>query len=438
MKERFLQQLHDHTFTVGIVGLGYVGLPLVQAFARQDLSVLGLDIDEQKVTALKQGRSYIEHIPATDLKRFFVDQEIADASTDFSRAAECQAILICVPTPLDQHRDPDLSYIESTGEALAPHLREGQLICLESTTYPGTTEEVLVPILERHSGLQAGRDFFVAYSPEREDPNNKDFNTTTIPKVVGGLDADSRDVACALYQTIIKETVPVSSCRVAEATKLMENIFRCVNIALVNEMKVVLEPMGIDIYEVIDAAKTKPFGFMPFYPGPGLGGHCIPIDPFYLSWKAREYDQTARFIELAGEVNTGMPTYVIQKTIEAMNEEGLCLNGNRILLVGLAYKGNVDDLRESPTFVIWEELVKRQALVDYYDPHIAQVHRTREHPQFAGTRSRTLEQISAEPYDCMIICTAHNRVDHEALKAHTKVIVDTRGVLAQGPGVYRA
>ncbi len=439
MKNELLQKfLSRRDFTAGIVGLGYVGLPLVEAFAECGVKVLGFDIDDGKIEKLKRGESYIAHIDGARLHRYFVEEGCADATTDFSRAGECDAILICVPTPLDKHREPDISYVVGTARAIGPHLRPGQLVSLESTTYPGTTDEVLAPILTELSGLTIGSDLFIAYSPEREDPNNKDFSTRTIPKVVGGIDAPSLELAIALYDTIIQQTVPVSSCRVAEATKLMENIFRCVNIALVNEMKIVLEPMGIDIYEVIDAAKTKPFGFMPFYPGPGLGGHCIPIDPFYLAWKVREYQQTARFIELAGEVNTGMPAFVVRKTIEAMNQHGLCLKDSRILLVGLAYKGNVDDDRESPTYVIWEALEKHQAKVDYYDPHIAAVRKNREHPQFAGIQSRTLEQVAANPYDAIIVCTAHKSVDHEAMARHATVVVDTRAVVGDAPHVHRA
>jgi UDP-N-acetyl-D-glucosamine dehydrogenase len=330
-----------------------------------------------------------------------------------------------------------MSYIEATAEALGPHVRKGQLFSLESTTYPGTTDDVLKPILERLSGCCAGNDFFLAYSPEREDPNNKEFSTSTIPKVVGGLDTASLEMACALYDTVICRTVPVSSNATAEATKLVENIFRSVNIALVNELKMVFSKMGIDVWEVIEAAKTKPFGYMPFYPGPGLGGHCIPIDPFYLTWKAREFDCPTRFIELAGEINTFMPAYVIEQTMEAMNSRGILMKGSRILLVGLAYKKNVDDLRESPTFKLWDLLLRKGADVKYYDPFCPEVPRLREYPQFQGVKSVTLDGIGE--YDTVIIATAHDGVDHDAIAAQAKLVVDTRNAVRKSaPNVVKA
>ena len=441
-KDETLGKIHAREACVGIVGLGYVGLPLLIEFSKAGFPVVGLDIDEHKVETLKAGECYIKHIPSEAVSAAFVSDAgqpaRADATTDFARAAQCDALLICVPTPLSRHRDPDLSYVESTAEQLAPHLKAGQLVVLESTTYPGTTEEVLVPILEEGSGLKAGADFFVAYSPEREDPNNTQHSTATIPKVVGGLTPDSLAVARALYDAVICETVPVSSCRTAEATKLMENIFRCINIALVNELKMVFSAMDIDVWEVVRAARTKPFGFMPFYPGPGLGGHCIPIDPFYLTWKAREYGIPTKFIELAGEINTGMPSYVVQRTLLALNDRGKSIRGCRVLLVGLAYKKNVDDDRESPTYELWEELLALGADVDYYDPYCPEVRPSRKHVGFAGTRSREWEDIAGNGYDVALISTAHDNVDHDAIARMVDLCVDTRGICSGGENVVKA
>jgi len=442
MRDAAVDRIRQREACVGIVGLGYVGLPLLIEFSKAGFPVVGLDIDERKVEMLKAGECYIRHIPSEAIAAAFLGEtaegKSADATTDFARAAECDALLICVPTPLSRHRDPDLSYVGNTAEQLAPHLKSGQLIVLESTTYPGTTEDVLVPILEKGSGLKAGADFFVAYSPEREDPNNAQHSTATIPKVVGGLTADSLAVAQTLYDAVICETVPVSNCRTAEATKLMENIFRCINIALVNELKMVFSEMDIDVWEVIRAAQTKPFGFMPFYPGPGLGGHCIPIDPFYLTWKAREYGIPTKFIELAGEINTAMPSYVVQRTLLALNDRGKSIRGSRILLVGLAYKKNVDDDRESPTYELWEELLGLGAEVDYYDPYCPEVRPSRRHAQFAGTRSCSWEDIAAGGYDVVLIATAHDSVDHDALARMVDLCVDTRGVCAGGENVVKA
>jgi UDP-N-acetyl-D-glucosamine dehydrogenase len=361
----------------------------------------------------------------------------ARATTDFAAARECDALLICVPTPLTHHREPDLSYVTKTAAQLAPALRAGQLVCLESTTYPGTTEDELIPILEQGSGLKAGRDFFVAYSPEREDPNNRDFGTATIPKVVGGFDPDSLAAACALYGAVICRTVPVSTCRAAEATKLMENIFRSVNIALVNELKLVFTEMDIDIWEVVNAARTKPFGFMPFYPGPGLGGHCIPIDPFYLTWKAREYGIATRFIELAGEINTHMPDYVVQRTLLALNERGRTLKDCRLLLVGLAYKKNVDDDRESPSYALWKKFRDRGAAVSYFDPYCPAVPSKREHADLAGLPSCKWEEIEGS-FDVAVVATAHDNVDHDALAERVPLVIDTRGVCTPRDNVVRA
>ncbi len=442
MKAALLEAIRQHRAIVGVVGLGYVGLPLLLEFARRGFTVIGFDTDPAKIRKLKGGESYIRHIDTTAVAEMFAPPDgarpRADATPDFARARECDAILICVPTPLTAHRDPDLTYVEATGRALSPHLRQGQLIVLESTTYPGTTEDVLAPLLEAESGLRAGQDFHVAFSPEREDPNNSQYRTATIPKVVGGLTPDCLEVAQALYDQVITRTVPVSSCRAAEATKLMENIFRGVNIALVNELKTVFTEMGIDIWEVVQAASTKPFGYMPFYPGPGLGGHCIPIDPFYLTWKAREYGVTTKFIELAGEINTAMPKYVIHRTLLALNARGRALKDARVLLVGLAYKKNVDDDRESPTYVLWEELLKHGAVVDYYDPFCPVVRPSREHGAFAGIASRTWEDVAANGYDVAIVSTAHDGVDHDALAAWAGTVVDTRGVCKPAPNLIKA
>jgi len=391
-----------------------------------------------EIESLTAGKTYIRHINEQHIRSRITDNSKSFVTTDFTRLSECDALLICVPTPLTSHQTPDLSYIEATAENMAPYLRKGQLIALESTTYPGTTEDVLIPILEKGSGLKAGADLYIAYSPEREDPNNTDFSTSTIPKVVGGVTEDSLEIARAFYNAVICETVPVSSCRAAEATKLMENIFRCINIALVNELKIVFTEMGIDIWEVVRAASTKPFGFMPFYPGPGLGGHCIPIDPFYLTWKAKEYGISTRFIELAGEVNTGMPKYVIQRTMLALNDLGKSLRGSRVLLAGLAYKKNVDDDRESPTYILWDELIKHGAEVSYYDPYCPAVRPSREHSQYAGIKSKTFEDITADNFDVVIISTAHDSVDHDAIAEKVPIVIDTRGTCKAADNVVKA
>lgn len=426
---------------IAIVGLGYVGLPLSLQFARSGVRVLGLDIDAAKVQALKSSQSYIHHIPSAAIEEQ-VRAGSFDASTDFSRMSEVDAAIICVPTPLNKNREPDISYILKTGESLAPHLRRGQLIVLESTTYPGTTDEELRDVLEKGSGLKAGTDFHLAFSPEREDPGNPQSKVAEIPKVVGGLTPACLEKAKALYGRAIRTIVPVSSCRAAEATKLLENIFRGVNIALVNELKVVYAAMGIDVWEVIQAAKTKPFGYMPFYPGPGLGGHCIPIDPFYLTWKAREYGQATRFIELAGEVNTAMPDYVVSRVIEALNARRKALNGSRVLIVGLAYKADVDDDRESPSYVLLEKLKGKGAILGYYDPYVPVIRPTREHPQWAGTQSIAWTKESVGAFDCALISTAHKKVDYRQLADWSELIVDTRNAMAGIPAasgqVWRA
>ena len=418
---------------IAVVGLGYVGLPLSLQFARNDVSVVGLDIDAEKIALLRRGLSDVRHIPSADIAAM-VDQGLLDPTTDFARVAEVQAVIICVPTPLDKHREPDLSFVLETGKTLAPHLRKGVLVVLESTTYPGTTEGEFREVLEAGSGLVAGKDFHLAFSPEREDPGNPDSKVAKIPKVVGGLTPACLEAAVALYGSVIEKLVPVSSCAAAEATKLTENIFRSVNIALVNELKMIYEKMGIDIWEVIGAAKTKPFGYMAFYPGPGLGGHCIPIDPFYLTWKAREFGMHTRFIELAGEINHAMPDYVVGKVVEALNRHGKPVNGSRILLLGLAYKADVDDIRESPSLVLIQKLESLGAKVDYNDPYMPVIPVTREHKQLAGRKSEPI----AKGYDCLLLATAHSSYEKASLAALGVPIVDCRGFLPAGPNVWRA
>jgi UDP-N-acetyl-D-glucosamine dehydrogenase len=426
---------------VGVIGLGYVGLPLVGAIAGSGFRVVGFDVDAEKVERLNAGRSYIRHIPDAMIAGLVRERGFR-ALTEFAALAQVDAVLICVPTPLTRHREPDLSYIVGTCEAIAPHLRRGQLIVLESTTYPGTTSEVMRPILER-TGLRSGEDFFLAYSPEREDPGNAQYSTTRIPKVVGGDGPQALMLAVALYDQFVAGTIAVSSPETAEAVKLTENIFRAVNIALVNELKMVYEAMGIDVWEVIKAASTKPFGFMPFYPGPGLGGHCIPIDPFYLTWKAREYDISTRFIELAGEVNTTMPRYVIERLSSALNERfARSLKGARLLVLGVAYKKNVDDTRESPTLKIMELLEARGASVAYHDPFVPEIPSSREHPEFAGRRSEALTAEAARRFDAALICTDHDEVDYRLLVECCPLVVDTRNACARAglvaPNVVKA
>ena len=408
--------------SVGIVGMGYVGLPLMRAFCEGGLKVLGLDVDPAKVRMLNAGKSYIEHIPSSLIKECLKAGRFS-ASTDPGDLKNCDAVIICVPTPLTRMREPDMTYVRSTSEMISRNLRRGQLVVLESTTYPGTTREVVKPILEQ-CGLKTGRDFYLAFSPEREDPGNRDFTTATIPKVVGGIDRTSGRLASALYGRIIERVVPVSSCEAAEATKILENVYRCVNIAMINEMKVLLERMGINVWEVIAAASTKPFGFHPFYPGPGLGGHCIPIDPFYLTWKAREFDMNTRFIELAGEINAHMPEYVVGKVAEALNRFKKALNGSKVLVLGLAYKKDIDDLRESPSIELIELLRERGARVDYNDPHIPRTPKQREHN--LRMRSKPLSPATLRSYDCVLIATDHSVYDYPWIVKHSRLIVDTR------------
>ena len=422
---------------IAIVGLGYVGLPLSLQFARSGLQVLGLDIDPAKVAAINRGRSYIQHIGSAGIQKLVRAGKLS-ATTDFSRVKEVEAVIICVPTPLNKNREPDISYILKTGEAIAPHLRRGTLVVLESTTYPGTTDEDLRGVLEAGSKFKAGTDFHLAFSPEREDPGNPDSKVALIPKVVGGYTPACLEKAKALYGQAIQTLVPVSSCRAAEAVKLLENIFRGVNIALVNELKVVYLAMGIDIWEVINAARTKPFGFMPFYPGPGLGGHCIPIDPFYLTWKAREYGQSTRFIELAGEVNTAMPNYVVRRVAEALNARCQAVNGSRVLVLGLAYKANVDDDRESPSYHLMDLLQAQGAEVAYHDPHVPVIRPNREHSRWAGTKSVSWKRAIIAGFDVALISTAHRAINYAELARWSRCIVDTRNIMAPYAGKFAA
>ncbi len=425
-----IKRIKSKDAVIGIIGLGYVGLPLGLEYAAKGFKVVGFDVDESKIPRLMRGESYIKHISSEKIKSV-VDSGKFEATADFSRLSEVDAIIICVPTPLNDHREPDMKYITGTAETISQYLRRGQIVTLESTTYPGTTEEILLPLLESASIKQGakekykvGEDFYLAFSPEREDPNNPEFSTSTIPKVVGGTTPNCVEVACALYDEVIIETVQVSSTSAAEATKLVENIYRSINIALVNELKMVFEKMDIDIWEVINAAKTKPFGFHAFYPGPGLGGHCIPIDPFYLTWKAREFDVNTKFIELAGEINTLQPYYVIDRVIEALNKNRKSLKGARILLLGAAYKKNVDDMRESPSLKLIEILRDRGAEVDYNDPHIPKLPKTRKYQYDMKSVELTVDNL--KKYDLVLLSTAHDDYDYDFILNNAKYIVDTR------------
>jgi len=414
---------------IAVVGLGYVGLPLSLQFARSCVSVLGIDVDPKKVEVINRGRSYIKHIQHAAIAELLSSGKFS-VSTDFSRIKEVEAVIICVPTPLTKNREPDVSFIMETGRSIAPHLAKGALVVLESTTYPGTTDEELRDVLEEGSGMKAGLDFHLAFSPEREDPANEQSKVKQIPKVVGGYTPACLERAMALYGWAIDTLVPVSSCRAAEATKLLENIFRSVNIALVNELKIVYAAMGIDIWEVINAAKNKPFGFMPFYPGPGLGGHCIPIDPFYLTWKAREYGQHTRFIELAGEINTRMPEHVVHRVADALNSQRKSLKGSRVLVLGLAYKPNVDDERQSPSYVLMDLLQERGAELAYYDPYVPVIKPTREHRQFAGIKSVEWNRTTIQNFDVVLIATNHSCVNYQNLADWARCIVDTRNAMS--------
>ncbi len=429
-KQRLLDLIERREAVVGIVGQGYVGLPLALAFTESGFRVLGLDLDEAKVTGLNKGESHIKHVGAERIAEA-VGSGRFSATSDFAKLGECDAVLICVPTPLGVHREPDMSYVHSTAAVIRDNLRAGQLVVLESTTYPGTTDEEVKGILEE-SGLTTPADFFLAFSPEREDPGNESFSTETIPKVVGGVNPESTEVAVALYSGPIAKVVPVSSSRVAEASKLLENIYRAVNIALVNELKMTFDRMGIDIWEVIEAAKTKPFGFQPFYPGPGLGGHCIPLDPFYLSWKAAEYGMWTRFIELAGEINTRMPSYVISRLENALAEESRTLRGAKILVLGLSYKADIDDDRESPSYEIIELLQERGAQVAYCDPHIPVARAGRKHD--LGLRSVPLTAEEFAKYDALVLSTAHEAFKDPALYTKTRLLCDTRAAVTPPEG----
>lgn len=407
---------------IGIVGLGYVGLPLMLRYSAIGYRVLGIDIDNTKVAKLNIGQSYIEHIPAGKIAQ--ACDSGFEATTDFSRAAECDALILCVPTPLNKYREPDMSFVINTTDALKQYLRAGQVVSLESTTYPGTTEEELLPRVEE-GGLKVGEDIFLVYSPEREDPGNPDFETSTIPKVIGGQTPACLEVGVALYEQAINRVVPVSSTKAAEMTKLLENIHRAVNIGLVNEMKIVADRMGIDIFEVVDAAATKPFGFTAYYPGPGLGGHCIPIDPFYLTWKAREYGLHTRFIELSGEVNRAMPEYVVGKLMDGLNDRGKALKGSRVLVLGIAYKKNVDDMRESPSVEIMELIEAKGGIVAYSDPHVPVFPKMREHHFELSSEVLTAENLAS--FDAVVLATDHTRFDYELIREHARLLVDSRG-----------
>ncbi len=415
---------------IGIIGMGYVGLPLSMQFCEAGAHVIGFDVDTVKVTKLNDGESYILHIESKRISQQ-CDARLFEATSEFQKISQCEAVIICVPTPLGPERTPDLSYVLATGRSIAPFLQKGAVVVLESTTYPGTTDTELREVLEQGSGMVAGIDFHLAFSPEREDPGNPASKVGEIPKVVGGLTPQCLEKAMSLYRVAIRTLVPVGNCRVAEAVKLTENIFRAVNIAMVNELKVVYAAMDIDIWDVIEAAKTKPFGFMPFYPGPGLGGHCIPIDPFYLSWKAREYGQETRFIELAGEVNTSMPNYVIKRVGESLNSVQKTLNGSSVLLLGIAYKANVDDDRESPAYVLWELLESAGASVDYHDPHVPVIRPSREHSQFAGRKSIELTSESISSFDLVLVATRHVAVDYPLIAKNAALVVDSRNALAE-------
>ena len=427
MRNSLLNKILSKTSSIGIVGLGYVGLPLAIRFAETGYLVSGFDLDLDKVGLINQGLSYIKHIPSKLIESLVAQGRIKGHSS-FDRLGDMDVIIICVPTPLNKNREPDLSCVESVARKISYQLRPGQIISLESTTYPGTTEEIILPILES-TGLKVGKDFFLVFSPEREDPGNEEFSTLNIPKVCGGVTTECLEIGVAVYKSVINTVVPVTSTRIAEMSKLLENIHRAVNIGLVNELKMVCDVMGIDVREVIDAAATKPFGFTPYYPGPGLGGHCIPIDPFYLAWKAREYGLNARFIELAGEINTSMPEWVMGKVMDALNQEGKSLKGSRVLVLGVAYKKNIDDVRESPSIELMEKLRKKGALVSYSDPYVPIFPKT--HDYFFDLSSLDITPNNIAIFDCILIATNHDVFDYDLIQENAKLIVDTRGVYRQ-------
>ena len=425
-------KIKDGSAVVGVIGLGYVGLPLLRAFWQAGHPVVGFDVDQKKIDLLKKGENYLKHLGGSEFIGEMSRSPKFDATTDIKRMGGCDVLISCVPTPLGKHLEPDLCFVEQTAEDIAKTLRKGQLIVLESSTYPGTTREVMLPKFEG-KGMQCGEDFYVAYSPEREDPGRKDHNTQTIPKLVGGIDPISGELATALYRKAIKQVIPVSTAEVAEAAKILENTYRAINIALVNELKIVLDAMGVDVWEVVDAAKTKPFGFQAFYPGPGLGGHCIPIDPYYLTWKAREVGHATRFIELAGEVNRNMPKFVVHKTVNALNNHGKATKGAKVLILGLAYKPDVDDVRESPSFEIIEELEQLGATVDYSDPHVPHTHYMRRWGNLGKSSIPTTPEMLRK-YDCVLVATDHAAFDWNTVATHSPLIIDTRNALRKNAG----
>jgi len=433
MKNKLISKIKNREATIGIIGLGYVGLPLVLRFAEKSFKVIGFDIDKTKVQKLNNSESYLKHIPSSTITDA-VNNGFT-ATSDWTRISDCDAILICVPTPLGPHKEPNLQYVDSTLNFMNPYFRAGQLLILESTSYPGTTEEKLIPVVKKQ-GFTVGKDFFVGFSPEREDPGNTKFSIKDIPKVVSGVTNECLSVIVALYDSVVTKTVPVSSTRTAEMTKLLENIHRAVNIGLVNELKMVADKMGIDIYEVINASATKPFGFTPFYPGPGLGGHCIPIDPFYLTWKAREFGIHTRFIELAGEINAGMPEWVVNKAAVTLAQQGKDLQGSNVLFLGVAYKKNVDDLRETPVFRLMELIIEREAHVDYYDPYVPQLTKTRDYDFKMSSIDLSAEKLAN--YDLVILTTDHDEFDYDFIKKEAKLIIDTRGRFNNSEKVVRA
>lgn len=431
MLQSFIKKIESKEAVIGVVGLGYVGLPLAITFAKAGFHVIGFDTDPKKPACLHEGTCYLEHIPA-DVFYPLIQQKLLLATTDFSNINDVDAILVCVPTPLNQSREPDLSFVENSAKIIAQHLKKGQLFALESSTYPGTTDELVKPILEQESGLSAGKDFFLVFSPEREDPGNPTFHTNNIPKIVGGLTPSCLKAGVALYSAVVNTVVPTSSTRTAEMVKLFENIYRAVNIALVNELKLVSHRLNIDVWEVIQAAATKPFGFQAFWPGPGLGGHCIPIDPFYLTWKARQVDFSTRFIELAGEINTNMPYYVVDRISEALNQRRKSLNGSSVLVMGVSYKPNIDDMRESPALKIIELLQNKGARVLYHDPHVPVLPRTRKHS--LDMKSALLTENLLRATDCVVVVTDHKNVDYDLIANNADLVVDSRHCVPKGKG----